>query len=160
MGRFGDLLQASIVGTKSKDATLSFLRAIAALVPMSPSKEALRDLVHLPSLVERSADEENFWRHDYLLFTTPRHAAVTIQKTSFDRLVKAHAVVLACTFGTPTNCNRKNAASSCAPRPPGRKNNSARTMARRLSTSRASVAEMGMPKSRKIRNVSQASANH
>ena len=50
MGRFGDLLQASIVGRKSKDATLSFLRAIAALVPMSPSKEVLRDLVadHIP----------------------------------------------------------------------------------------------------------------
>jgi hypothetical protein len=44
-GRFGDLMQAAIVGTRSKDDMLSFLRAVAALVPTQPSREALRELV-------------------------------------------------------------------------------------------------------------------
>lgn len=43
--RFGDLMQASITGTKSKDDMLSFLRAVAALVPGDGSRDALRDLV-------------------------------------------------------------------------------------------------------------------
>jgi pimeloyl-ACP methyl ester carboxylesterase len=44
-GRFGDMMQASIVGTRSKDDMLAFLRAVAALVPTQPSREALRDFV-------------------------------------------------------------------------------------------------------------------
>ena len=50
VGRFGDMLQASVVGTRSKDDMLAFLRDVAALVPEKPSKEALRTLVaaHTP----------------------------------------------------------------------------------------------------------------
>jgi pimeloyl-ACP methyl ester carboxylesterase len=40
VGRFGDLMQAAIVGTRSKDDMLSFLRAVAALVP--PSRRGRR----------------------------------------------------------------------------------------------------------------------
>ena len=49
--RFGDMLQASITGTKSKDDMLGFLRAVAALVPVTPSKDALHELViaHIPA---------------------------------------------------------------------------------------------------------------
>ena len=49
-GRFGDLMQASIVGTRSKDDMLAFLQSVAALVPVKPSKDVLRDLVtaHIP----------------------------------------------------------------------------------------------------------------
>ncbi len=49
-GRFGDLMQASIVGTRSKDDMLAFLQAVAALVPVTPSKDVLRDFVteHIP----------------------------------------------------------------------------------------------------------------
>jgi pimeloyl-ACP methyl ester carboxylesterase len=49
-GRFGDMVQTSIVGTRSKDEMLAFLRAVAALAPLSPSKEPLRAIVatHLP----------------------------------------------------------------------------------------------------------------
>ena len=44
------MLQMSISGTRSKDVMLAFLRAVAALVPVTPSKQALRDLVaaHIP----------------------------------------------------------------------------------------------------------------
>ncbi len=44
-GRFGDLMQASIVGTRSRDDMLGFLRDLSALVPEAPSKDALRGLV-------------------------------------------------------------------------------------------------------------------
>jgi pimeloyl-ACP methyl ester carboxylesterase len=44
-GRFGDMLQASIVETRSKDDMLGFLRKLAELVPEKPSKDALRLLV-------------------------------------------------------------------------------------------------------------------
>lgn len=44
-GRFGDMMQTAIVGTRSKDEMLDFLRAVAALVPTQPSREALRALV-------------------------------------------------------------------------------------------------------------------
>ncbi len=52
VGRFGDLMQASIVGTRSKDDMLAFLREIAALVPEAPSRDRLRALVmtHIPPL--------------------------------------------------------------------------------------------------------------
>lgn len=50
-GRFGDMVQASITGTHSKDAILTFLKAIADLATAPPSKDTLRDLVttQLPS---------------------------------------------------------------------------------------------------------------
>jgi pimeloyl-ACP methyl ester carboxylesterase len=50
VGRFGDMMQASVVGTKSKDDMLAFLRAVAGLAPVTPSKEVLRDLIltHVP----------------------------------------------------------------------------------------------------------------
>lgn len=50
-GRLGDMMQASIVGTRSKDDMLAFLKAVAALVPTAPSRQALRDLIitHVPS---------------------------------------------------------------------------------------------------------------
>lgn len=49
-GRLGDMMQAAIVGTRSKDDMLAFLRAVGAMVPVEPSKEALRDLItsHMP----------------------------------------------------------------------------------------------------------------
>lgn len=50
-GRLGDMMQAAVVGTRSKDDMLAFLRAVGALVPMPPSREALRDLItaHIPT---------------------------------------------------------------------------------------------------------------
>lgn len=44
-GRFGDMVQASIIGTHSKETILTFLKAIADLATASPSKETLRQLV-------------------------------------------------------------------------------------------------------------------
>jgi pimeloyl-ACP methyl ester carboxylesterase len=43
--RFGDLLQASITATQSKDRILAFLHDIAALVTTAPSKDPLRAMV-------------------------------------------------------------------------------------------------------------------
>jgi pimeloyl-ACP methyl ester carboxylesterase len=50
-GRLGDMMQAAIVGTRSKDAMLAFLQAVGALVPTPPSRDALRDLItmHVPA---------------------------------------------------------------------------------------------------------------
>lgn len=50
-GRLGDMMQAAVVGTRSKDAMLAFLQAVGALVPTPPSREALRDLIttHVPA---------------------------------------------------------------------------------------------------------------
>lgn len=50
-GRLGDMMQAAVVGTRSKDDMLAFLRAVGALVPTEPSREALRDLItaHVPA---------------------------------------------------------------------------------------------------------------
>lgn len=50
-GRFGDMMQASIVATRSKDDMLAFLRALAALAPQNPSRDTLSALVtsHLPA---------------------------------------------------------------------------------------------------------------
>jgi pimeloyl-ACP methyl ester carboxylesterase len=43
--RFGDLMQASITATKSKDAILGFLHEMAALVSVPPSKDRLRRII-------------------------------------------------------------------------------------------------------------------
>jgi pimeloyl-ACP methyl ester carboxylesterase len=43
--RFGEMVEASIIGTRSKDDMLAFLRAVGALVPAEPSRDALRSLV-------------------------------------------------------------------------------------------------------------------
>ncbi len=44
-GRLGDMMQAAVVGTRSKDDMLAFLKAVGTLVPAEPSREALRDLI-------------------------------------------------------------------------------------------------------------------
>ncbi|MCU0832330.1 MAG: alpha/beta hydrolase [Rhizobiaceae bacterium] len=54
--RFSDMLERAIIATHSKDEMLGFLRSVAALVPLPPSKQALRDLVnaHVPALDQPS----------------------------------------------------------------------------------------------------------